>query len=404
VTERYDVAIVGGGPIGAATARHAADAGARVLLVEKGDGSGEPARCAGLVSPRTLETLGASDSSVLRIIRGGTIHSPADKTFHLRAGEARAVVIDRGKLNRELLALAAQAGVDVRINTRAVGAKRGILSVGDNQDKVSAGVIVGADGPQSIIASCFSLSQPPDTLIGSQAIVAGSLASDDEIEIFFGNTVAPTFFAWVIPAEAGQLRVGLAAPLGTDTNKLLTAFLARRICGDEIARVHGIIPVAPAQRTFTDGALLVGDAAGQAKPTSGGGLYTGGVCARIAGQIAARAALAGDTGKETLSEYERCWHDKIGRELRFGRVARAAIADMDDDGINSVFDIVNTPQVLNMIAEHGDIDRPSLLAHAIASERRLWPTLAPLISILGGREKLAELAHAVVAVPDDDFV
>ena len=75
----YDVVVVGGGPVGAVAARHAAEVGARVLLIEQGECTGEPARCTGLVSPPTLDLLGVSTASLLREIRGGILHAPGGR-------------------------------------------------------------------------------------------------------------------------------------------------------------------------------------------------------------------------------------------------------------------------------------------------------------------------------------
>lgn len=402
----YDVVVVGGGPIGAVAARIAAEAGARTLLVEKGDGSGEPARCAGLLSPRVLPTLGASDSSIIREIHGGVIHSPSGVEVSLHADAVKGVVIDRAVLNRELVSLARDAGVKVRTHTRVTSAQPGSISLiaGGVQEDVSTGMIIGADGPKSLVASSFYLSPPEEMLIASQATVVGPVRKGDEVDIFFGRSVAPMFFAWAIPAQEGNTRVGLAAPLGTKTGELLSRFLERHEFGREVERIQGMIPISLAPEAVADGALLVGDAAGQVKPSSGGGLYTGGVCARIAGQVAAEAALAGKTTRSDLAVYKRRFKEEIGDELRFGRAARSLLGDIEDDAIDTIFSAIDRPEITELIARYGDIDYPSRLVHAIASRRDLWPTLRPLISIFGGMDKLAGIVRMALAGDSDAYV
>jgi len=165
-----------------------------------------------------------------------------------------------------------------------------------------------------------------------------------------------------------------------------------------------MIPISLAPETVVDGVLLVGDAAGQVKPFSGGGLYTGGVCAHIAGQVAAQASLAGRTTKSDLALYEQRFRREIGDELRFGRAARKLLRDIDDEGIDTILSVIDRPEIRELIVRYGDIDYPSRIVHAVASRRELWPTLRPLISILGGMDKLSGIAHAALAGDGDAYL
>lgn len=395
----YDVAVIGGGPIGAVAARYAAATGAHTLLVDQGDGSCEPACCAGLVSPRTLSLLGTSSACLLREIRGVIIHSPTGKQTEIFSKKVRAIVLDRGALNRELLKLAAQAGVEVRHHTRAAITSQARLHLSEpsQQCEAKARVVIGADGPRSMVASHFSLPSPPMFLAAVQATVVREARASEMVEIFFGTKIAPGFFAWAVPAKQRQLRVGLAATQGTDVNTLLNNLLSQHFPGQVISYVGGIIPIGSAAKTTTDGALIVGDAAGQLKPTSGGGIYTGGVCAKIAGEIAGYASLAEKTTDETLKEYERRWQDKIGKELRFGLLAHRALYSLSDAKIEAGLAIINQPSILQAITEYGDIDYPGMLASSLLSRQDLWPRLLPLIPVVGGWEKLGNLAQLVTS-------
>jgi len=408
----YDVAVVGGGPIGAVAARHASFTGARVLLIEQGDGSGEPVRCAGLVSPRTLEILGASETSTLRKIRGGLIHAPGGRTIALRSETTKGVVLDRGRLNRELIALAVTTGVEVRTETRAIAACKGRLTIEHKkkQEKIDVRVIIGADGPRSAIASWFSLAGPSSFLVASQAVIAGKPRIEDEVEIFLGNDTAPGFFAWAIPAEEGLLRVGLAClPLrhrqvatpGTDSNALLDHLLTQRFPGKLLARIGGVIPIEHAMSTVADGVLILGDAAGQVKPTSGGGLCTGGICAQIAGETAGNAAQAKKVTCEALSVYEERWHKEIGKELRFGLVARRFLSALTDEEIDLAFVAIDRPEILSLISREGDIDYPSRLFRTLLAQKDLLTNILVLLPSLGGRKRVEEIRQAVFAAGAD---
>jgi flavin-dependent dehydrogenase len=123
----------------------------------------------------------------------------------------------------------------------------------------------------------------------------------------------------------------------------------------------GGIPVGSPEHTVSDGILLVGDAAGQAKPTSGGGIYTGAFAAKIAGKIAATAALEGNTSAGRLSEYELLWRKGLEKELEIGMKIHDYMGKLEDNHLNELVNSLNTPSILNTITEYGDMDHPSII-------------------------------------------
>ena len=395
----YDVIVIGGGPIGAVTARHAALTGARTLILEKGDGSGSPARCTGLVSPRTLNLLEVSDRSFLREIRGGRFHAPGGHTLELHSAHVKAVVVDRAALNRELLGRAHAAGTEIRTHATATAAHQGRVEFLENgrENFLTCAIIIGADGARSSVASWFGLPSPGRFLAACQATVEGKPSAEDGVEIFLGKKISPDLFAWAVPAEEGCLRVGAAISCGENPDHRLSHFLAEHFPGRVVERTGGLIPIGYASTTVTDGVLLVGDAAGQVKPTSGGGLYTGGVCARSAGEIAGYASLSDNPSQAMLRTYEDRWRQDIGKELRIGLTIRRTLDNLSDEEIDAVFSELDDPAFLDFIAEHGDIDYPSQLVTALLPRRDLWPRLLSLVPALGGWARFGKLAQVAFA-------
>ena len=395
-----DIAVVGGGPIGLTTARIAAELGSRVILFERKKEGAAPSCCTGLVSPRTLPTLGVSPDSVLREIRAVRFHLPSGRQIDLRSNEVKAVVIDRKKLETELLLLARKLGVDVRFETEAVRAEVGKLTVrsGSEIQSITAPVIVGADGPRSRVADWFSLGQPANLIAAAQVELEESSSHPDQVDVFVGETVAPGFLGWSVPAEDGIMRVGLGvlpphAPLAF-VDRLLTELSPKRCIR---SRSAGWIPLSPVPRSATAGTILVGDAAGHVKPLSGGGLYTGGLCAQIAGETAARIAesgarIAGAGARISESEggpsgllaaYPRRCLEAIGKEQAFGRSIRHHLSRLRDDDVESAAASLDDPQFLQFLADHADIDHFHQLPDQLVSEPRLWTTILRIVPLLG---------------------
>ena len=365
--------------MGAAAARAAAEAGGSVLLVERRSRIEGPSACTGLVSAHALVALGASERSILRRIRAVVVHGPTTRVV-LRADSDKAVVVDRADLERELLASAEAAGVDVRLGTSAVGAKPGEVRVRGRgrAEPVGARVIIGADGPGSETARWFGLPSSAETLRAAQVEILAD-GAEDAVEVFLGSGIAPGFFAWAVPAEPGRRRVGLAVSGSLDPTKLLAHLVEGRFQGARvISSIEALIPIPPLAPIVGDGVLLVGDAAAHVKPWSGGGLYVGGICARLAGRAAARAAQDGDPSESRLAPYEEACRRAVGGELRFGGAARHILRSMSDSALDAALAALGDEELASFIAREADIDHPSRILSRVVSHPRLWPRLYAL--------------------------
>jgi len=316
----YDVIVVGVGPPGARFARQAARAGQSVLALEKGE-IGTPLACSGHVSPDIWAFTGSDAKTTLlqNKIRGARFHvdGPGSKAYPFYKQETASNVIDRVGLDERLAALAVDAGADVRpghtVTAIEAGANRVAVTVKgpDGVETVEGRIVVGADGPQSIVRRELDLPEPDEFL---QGILAFDEAPDhgDFVDV---HLTVPTFFAWRIPRGDAGVEYGLAAPTGSGFRERFDAFLADY--GVTPASTHaGRIPIGPPERVTTYRGLLVGDAAGQTKPFTGGGILYGLAAADIAAETVDPADPA------TVAEYETGWRAALGREIRLGRWLR----------------------------------------------------------------------------------
>jgi len=384
--------------VGSTAARYAAMNGAKVLLLEEHASIGSPVGCTGLLSTRAVEEcdLKPSEEFVFNSVRGAFVHAPDGQCLPIDGKQTRAYVVSRKNFDRTLAVMAVEEGVDLSLKTRAIGFEKENSETGtwtkENKNKknspvklriikkgkpetISTSVVIGADGIKSRIASYAGLAKPARVLPGIQ--IEAPYASDDSdfVELFPGSP-APGFFAWTVPLNekisriALALEPGIASKSGHGENSPLS-YLERflrsnphvkaRYSGGMLDFVVGGIPIGPQEKTFADGVLLAGDAAGQAKPTSGGGVYTGAFAAKIAGKVAAEAALEGDTSAGRLSEYDKLWRKGLAKELDIGMKIHDYMGKLEDNQLNELIGSLNTPSILNTITQYGDMDHPSVL-------------------------------------------
>ena len=354
---RWDVICVGGGPAGTLAADLLANRGFRVLVVEKDPIVGRPVRCAGLITKRVLDISGIDEDVVQNEISGAHIHAPDDTMIYIGGNKTHALVIDRESFDRKLAEKAENAGATIRCKCKVTDMfKRDDEVIVTGTEQIKAKYVIGADGARSIIARCLNVSPPKKYVHTLQTI--GPAPSDSEtVKIFIGSDIAPGFFAWIIPVDK-EAKIGLGVAAGYNVRKYFDAFLKRMNIKSKCATA-GIIPFGLRTPLQQGNVALVGDAAGQVKPTSGGGLYPGltGAC------ILAKSLSDALEGTKPLI-YEHLYLKAMGKELWRGMFMHNRFSRMRDDKMNQVFATVDNA-IIKTINTYGDIDRPDIVAMAM---------------------------------------
>ena len=403
----YDTVVVGAGPSGSMVAQHIAAEGFKVLLVEEHEQVGHPNHCAGLVTPRTLKIANLpSDGLIQNELQGAIIHSPSGRQVSIGGNRVHALAIDRPRLDAVLAEKAADSGARLLLHTRASQFQRNgelirvHLQNEHRPEAVDTRLLIGADGARSGVAQWAGLPGPDEVVHALNARVRLGPRSPRFVEVYLSRDLAPGWFGWVIPLEDGQARLGIGTTQGSAVHclKELVAAFPGRFEGLEILDMSGgIIPLGLPHRIHADNVMLVGDAACQVKPTSGGGVYTGLLAGRSCAQAAARALLEDDLSAESLGQYHAAWQDEMGGELETGTLLRKVFLGLHDGDFDILLHLLSKQPLARLLSRYGDIDHPSQL---VAQLVRLLPMLRGLpavAALLADREELAKDVFALIS-------
>jgi geranylgeranyl reductase family protein len=298
-----DVVIVGAGPSGCRTAEIVARKGYEVLILEEHPKIGKPVQCTGLVSKRIGKI---PKEIVLNKIKRAKFCC-GKRYFEIKSKQ-KMLLLDREKYDIWLAERAEKAGAKFKLSTRFLDFEDS--KVFTDRGKIETKILVGADGPNSSVAKAAGIKLPKNLLFALQVDV-NSRFDSDLVELWFGDDIAPGSFAWVVPENEEEARVGLLTE--KNPNFYLENFLEKRFgrikaknkTGDFLR--YGII-----EKSVSNRVLLVGDAACQIKPFSGGGLVYNKICSEIAAKAIIKSLKENDFSEEFLLEnYEKKWKKKL---------------------------------------------------------------------------------------------
>jgi digeranylgeranylglycerophospholipid reductase len=346
----YDVIVIGAAVAGCRTAELVAKKGFKVLLVDQKKHIGVPCKCTGLVSWRIKEILpDIPDNVVTSVgINAAKFFSPNGRCLTLQSKKP-VYLLDRSAFDKYLHKRAKKSGVDVRMSERFEGFEYGKGFVVVKTDKGK--MLVGADGANSIVREAAGLKAPGEIFIGAQ-VTAGGGFDQSSVELWFGNKISPNFFAWVVPENRNTARIGLAVK--RDTKNYYDKFMKKRIGKSVKPDTGGIIRVGLMEDTVADRVMLVGDAACQVKPFSGGGITYGLLASEIAADACAKALRQGRFDYNFLDKnYDNVWKRKLARPIKKGMMYRKMIYAFPDVWIDTAFMFAN---LFRPVIERFDFD------------------------------------------------
>jgi flavin-dependent dehydrogenase len=326
------------------------------------------------MAPEAFREFGLERDAVLNELRTVRFFSPAGHQFQYTPPAVEAVVIDRARFDQGLYRMAKQAGVDMHMGRKITGIEINASQVrvqcdGDAEPLLGRACILST-GASYALHRKLDLDLPPLYLNTAQVEVPALRPGD--VEIHFGSQIAPQGFAWVVPVNRGSAwlaRLGVMCSTNIDGafKRLLESASERwglDASGDITPRKR-MLPLAPISRTYGDRLLVVGDAAGLVKPTTGGGIYFSLLTAAIAGELMAEALAADKLSAARLSEYESRWRQQLESELRIQIMLRLVSERLRDDEIDQLFELARTDRLNSLIRSTARFNRHSDLIRTL---------------------------------------
>jgi digeranylgeranylglycerophospholipid reductase len=381
----YDVAVVGGGPVGSTFARHMAKKGFKVAILEKKREIGVPLQCAGLLGKKIKKVNILPDEFIINPVNGAFLHSPEDTVLSVSKAKPEAYVLDRIGYDKFLSQLAIDSGADLFLNHRVekVDSIKGVINLKNHENtKISADIVVGADGHSSIVSNTFN--PPAESFQAAQYLidVGEKRFQKDYVHLYVDSRVSPGFL-WAIPLSETTARVGLFADASyPQLTLILNELLTKRseLKGATILKkYYGVIPkYNPQKQLVKNKVILLGDAASQVKPTTGGGLIMGFACAKIASQVAAKALENENT--ELLRNYSKEYRNQFKNELKVQLMVHKIFKSLTDDDLEHMFKKLKQVGAEEIISQYGDMDSQSPLVKEMFKRGIIFSILPKMLS------------------------
>ena len=344
----YDVVVGGGSVAGLLSAREIASKGFSVLVIEEDYEIGTPEHCGGLVSIAGLEELGIVPfrKTFDHMIESAEITSPNGRSFTINSKKQKVIEISRRELDKQIAFQTQKNGAEIKVRTSFQEiTDSGIRT---NEESIDCKIFVDARGVSSLIHK-----DRTGILSSAQYEIYADWIKKGKVEVIFDQEKYPGFFAWIIPSNEGKGKVGVAGK-GINVSDTLDKILKERGKFSTIRKIFAPIWVKGPIEKFIDGkTVIVGDAAGQAKPTTAGGIYTSGMGGVYAGQAISKFLETNEISD--LQEYQKKWTNRFGKEFEKQIIARKILQRIDNQTINKLFESI-TPEITNEISDKEDFD------------------------------------------------
>jgi len=360
----WDLVIIGGGPVGSFAGYLSANNNIKTLILEEHDRIGEPIHCLGKLSVHAFEEFDLPKETIVNNLKGVYFFSPSGEYLKLKKDSSDSFILDRILFDKIIAEKAEKSGCSYLFNSKAVGVKHYenystlIVEEKGKTKYINTKVILVAEGAKRQFLRKIGLKIRP-YLVSFQYEISGLNPLDREcVEVYLGSTYSQGFFLWISPFK-NIIKLGVAVNPSYNPKEYLDNFIKKKL-KERSEKIYiekaygGIIPIfGPYEEFISPNILIVGDAAGYNKSTTGGGIYFGFKGAEIAvNQI---KKYLEDYNKAYLSDYPKLTHRSFGKELTFTKVARKFLNSLSDDDFNLIWSVLKeNDKIVKTMEKYGD--------------------------------------------------
>lgn len=359
----YDIAIIGAGCLGNYLAMKLSQHGFRVLVTDKKSEAGTKVCCTGIISKKCHDLLSEDIIPIVKKIKSVLVSAPYNHCFDLNNHDNFFYVVNRPELEKSLSIQAQSNGAELKFATEVTN-----IEIENNHVIIntltregfkcfSSRMAVIATGYGSRLTRKLGLGQINHYVIGIQSEVMSK--EDNRAEIYIDKQVSSPGFAWLVPTWNNRAFAGLLCK--TNPKIYMKRFLEILESQNKIIKNNNdfelrLIPIKPLKKTYTERVLVIGEAAGQVKPLTGGGIYYGILGANIAFEIINNAFIANNFSEQFLSTYQKLWHSKLKQELDTGYYLRSLWEKLNNNNINMLFNLVEKSNITEQVNNSNNLD------------------------------------------------
>lgn len=380
IKNRYDVVVVGGGPAGSVAARYVAEAGLSVIILEKDRDIGYPVRCGEAVAHEGLEQFIDIDSKFISsYIDKFIMVAPNGEEVEFPLGGVKGYVLDRKIFDYELAKIAAKYGAEILTKAyvydliKKDGKVSGVKYEFQGEKlEIECDIVIGADGVESRVGRWAGL----ETYVNFREMesaasytIANANIDPNALYFYFGDNVAPQGYLWVFAKgnNSANVGIGIGGMMAKNKSALqyLDDFMEKHFPNVQIlTKVAGGVPCVPTlEKISAPGVILVGDAARQVNPLTGGGIYSAMVGGQVGGRIVAEAIKS--KSLDHIFTYDKAWAERMGNRHKIFNNIKNGIYNFKDDKFNSIAKAINKipkdERTFGKLFRTALINQPSLL-------------------------------------------